>query len=108
MEPNKNFPEVCLSQFWEEKEPKTFVKLKTPVFRNVRFYRPIGSQKNDLINSTVIVKTNRTALKLHAEVIKTRYDKKIAPKNFYSTGKIAFLSKNCIYNNLFGITEKIS
>ena len=44
--------------------------------------------------------------KLLLEVGNTRKYKNCAKINF-STGKIAFLSKSCISNSLFGITEKI-
>ena len=63
--------------------PKTFVIVKTAIFWNVCFYRPLRTQRNDLISCTKTVKKPCEPLKMVLRGLSfSIISEKICPKSF--------------------------
>ena len=81
---------------------KFFVILRTANFCNVCFYRPLRSQRNDLIICTIFVKIHCGPWYLVAWHMSCAIKRWKVGQNFFITGKIAFSSKLSFSNNLIG------
>ena len=86
---------------------KFFIILKTANFWNGCFYRPLWSQRNDLIICTIFVKIHCGPWQFVAWHISCAIKLGEIGQNFFITGKIAFFSKFSFPNNLLGPEEML-
>ena len=88
--------------------PKSFIYWKLCVFfKNFCFQQPLRCFRNDLVTSAAIVKIpcgpfQSVPWGLSLSVLPEKIG-----QNLFSTGKFAFSSENCVYNNLLGPKEMI-
>ena len=87
--------------------PKTFVVPETANFWNVFFYRPLRSQRNDLIICTIIVKKPCGPLWIVPWGLLHSIIREKPGQNLLSPERLPFSSKICVFNNLLGSKELI-
>ena len=90
-----------------QKRPKTFVILKTAIFRNVCFYRFLGHEEIVLSTAQKDSEYLVDPFKLFSDFCHLRkYEKNLA--NFFSSlERLHFSSKFCVFNNLPGPEKKL-
>ena len=80
-----------------------FCHLKTSVFWNVCFYRPVRSKRNDEIFCTIIVEILVDSYKmLFPEIFMFDNRRKNRPQCFFHWKDGLFFSKICVFINLLG------
>ena len=86
--------------------PKSFIHREGCLFfKKLCFQQPLKSWRNDLITFKVIVRLVSGPLKTIPWGLSSSNIREKIGQNFFFTGKLAFFSKNCVFNNLLGPKE---
>ena len=87
--------------------PNTFVTVKTAIFWNIFFYRPLRSQRIELIISTIKVKKPSGPLLCVPWRLSYLIIREIMCQFNLFQWKDGFFSENCVFDHLSGVTERI-
>ena len=86
---------------------ETFVTVKTAIIWNVCFNRNLRSHRNDLMFCTIIVKKPCGPLIIVPWHFLYSINWEKIGQNLFFIGKVAFLSKLCVFNNMFGLKRML-
>ena len=87
--------------------PKSFLHRKECIFffEKLCFQQPLRYYRNDLVTSTVIVRSPCGLLWINYWGLPHSMNREKIQQTLFFTGTFAFFSKICVFNNFLGVTE---